>query len=161
MLGDIASIATLILFVFYFIGRTITIFTVRKINFESIDVSTGSLNVEDVEEVWYAGEDTPYSVLLTSTQGIFDIKLYKKVCDSELNLIGYKLEEQKDFLNIGQVLEIRTVLPDIYATYILEYTMSDYRKVSFELVDNMRGGTFSSLAEPKHTWKSVLYYIFK
>ena len=31
----------------------------------------------------------------------------------------------------------------------------------FELVDNMRGGTFSSLAEPKHTWKSVLYYIFK
>lgn len=161
MLGDIASITTLILFVFYFVGRTITIFTVRKINFESIAVSTGRLNVENVEEVWYAGENTPYSVLLTSTQGIFDIKLYKKVCDSELNLIGYKLEEQKDFLNIGQVLEIKTMLPDIHAGYVLEYTMIDYRKVSFDLVDNMRGGAFSATAKPRHTWKSVLYYIFK
>lgn len=161
MLGDIASITTLILFVFYFVGRTITIFTVRKINFETINVSTENSNVENVEEVWYAGEDTPYSVLLTSTQGIFDIKLYKKICDEELNLIGYKIEARKDFLNIGQVLEIKTMLPDIHAAYMLEYTMIDYRKVSFELVDNMRGGAFSAIATPRHTLKSVLYYYFK
>ena len=159
MLGDIASITTLILFVFYFVGRTITIFTVRKINYEAIKVSKADSEAEEIDEVWNV-EDVPYAVLLTSTQGIFDIKLYKIIYDDELNIIGYKLEEQKDFLNIGQVLEIKTMLPDIHAG-VLEYTMIDYRKVSFELVDNMRGGTFSSLAKPRHTLKSVLYYYFK
>lgn len=160
ILSDIASISTLILFIIYFVGRTITIFTVRKINYETIKVSKADTCAEEIDEVWNV-EDVPYAVLLTSTQGIFDIKLYKKIYDNELNLIGYKLEAKKDFLNVGQVLEIKTVLPDIYAFYKLEYTMVDYRKVSFELVDNMKGGTFSSLAEPRHTWKSVLYYYFK
>ena len=37
MLGDIASIATLILFIIYFIGRIITITIEKNIRLESID----------------------------------------------------------------------------------------------------------------------------
>lgn len=38
MLGDIASIATLVLFFIYFIGRIITIAIEKNIKYESVDV---------------------------------------------------------------------------------------------------------------------------
>ena len=72
ILSDIASISTLILFIIYFVGRTITIFTVREINYETIKVSKADTCAEEIDEVWNV-EDVPYAVLLTSTQGIFTL----------------------------------------------------------------------------------------
>lgn len=47
MLGNIASIATLILFVIYFVGRIISIIIEKKVKFEKVDVYLNEKDIPD------------------------------------------------------------------------------------------------------------------
>lgn len=77
-LGDIASIATLILFVIYFAGRIITIVRTRdifsdEIKIEMVDFDQSGLNIVDIFDL----ENEPYNAfVLTSKHGIYDLSVY-------------------------------------------------------------------------------------
>ena len=164
MLGDFASIATLILFVIYFIGRIITIFRTKalysdEVNIETVGLTQNHYDIVDSIEL----EENPYnSFILTSRQGIYRVKVYKLKYDKGLNYIGKKENVYEyPFLNIGQSLEFRLTIPDVLTKYELEYIASDFRKVSVRLIENAKNGVVSQSARVRHTFKSVLYYMFK
>lgn len=164
MLGDIASIATLILFVIYFIGRTIIIFNVKPINHELLEIESPvySDKQRQVVETCCLDDDYCNKLFLTSTNGIRNIKIYQIKYNDDFSKIIEKCEVfNHTFLNIGHTLEIQTILPECIPTYLLEFTTSDYKKISLEITDNLKNGVISELIIPKHTFKSLLLYYFQ
>ena len=163
MIADLASIATLILFAIYFIGRIITIFNNEKlytdlITIESKDFYSDSMQI--VEE-WNLEGDSYNKVFLTTTEGIRDIQLFEYQYDSEMNKIGETLIKEKKFLNVGHTLEIQTTIPETCAKYKLVYTTQDFKQVTYVMLSNMKNGVTSELVKPLHTTKSVMYYLFR
>lgn len=163
MIADLASIATLILFVFYFIGRIITIFNNEKIYTDLITIESKDFyddRMQIVEE-WKLEEDYYNKVFLTTTEGIRDIRLFEYRYDSEMNEIGKTLIKEKKFLNVGHTIEIQTTIPEIRAKYKLVYTTQDFKQVTYVMLGNMKNGVTSELVKPLHTTKSVMYYLFR
>lgn len=164
-LGDIASVATLLLFVFYFVGRTITIIRSRSvfpdnIRMESLGFDRSGLDIVEQFDL----EPNPYNAfILTSEQGIYDLSIYQISYDEECNRVGRKqLKDCKySFLNKGQSLEFRLSVPELLVTYEVEYYTPDYRKVTISLWDNPKNGVMSESARPQNTFKSVLFHLMK
>lgn len=73
ILGNIASVATLILFVFYFIGRIITIVRNRYVFTDELRMmGAGFDNKEfDIVEVFDLEKEAYNTFILTSRQGIY------------------------------------------------------------------------------------------
>lgn len=168
MLSNAASIATLVLFAIYFIGRFITIFRMQEL--EPIDLILTDTNFDQtdyqiVEE--YLGysyeEGEVYPVLiLRSVAGIRSLVLYQYQYDSDFNVIGKKeISNRKKLINIGQSVVFYTYLPELEPIYEIEYETMDYRKIKFPIVDNMKNGVLTESMVPTHTVKSVLYYFFR
>lgn len=163
-LGDIASIATLILFVIYFAGRIITIVRTRdifsdEIKIEMVDFDQSGLNIVDIFDL----ENEPYNAfVLTSKHGIYDLSVYKVVYDDNFNRIRREqIKEYKyEFLNIDQSLVFNTTSPELFPMYEVEYYTPDYKRVTIVLWDNLKNGVMSESAKPKNTIKSVLYHLF-
>ena len=171
MLGDIASIATLILFVIYFIGRAITIGIEKNLCTEKISFEADQdiYNRYDIVEEVSTGDapdsdaDMRATIILTSTQGIWNIKIYQIAYDDDFNEIKKisKCIEAYDFLNIGQSYVIKTFVPEIIPRYRIEYRTQDMKKVTFDIAENLKNGVISELLVPKHTVKSLVYYLFR
>lgn len=172
MIGDMASIATLILFVIYFVGRTITVFMEKQICYDEISfLSSREPDKYDIiEEVntiawdddnWSAGNIT--MVVLTSKQGIRNIKVYEIAYDDNYNEIedGLKEIDKCDFLNVGQSFAIITELPELIPKHRIVYYTQDFKKVTFNISDNLKSGVASEMLQAKHTLKSILYYLFR
>ena len=70
MLGDIASIATLVLFFIYFIGRIITIAIEKNIKYESVDVYFNEnqipKNIKIIDE-YKCSDDSKEILIITPT----------------------------------------------------------------------------------------------
>lgn len=163
-LGDYASIATLILFVFYFIGRIIIIVRNRNIFLDEIkildvDCEGGRLDIVESFEL----ENEPYnSFILTSKNGIYNLSVYKIIYDDELSRLGReKLMDCKyKFLNSGQSLAFSLTVSDVLPTYEVEYFTPDYKKITIELWDNPKNGVMSESVRPKNTFRSIMFHIF-
>lgn len=171
-LADAATMATLILFVIYFIGRIITVRMEKNMFYDEI-VFTSSDCIENkrydiIDEISTENlnnESSEYEtiVIITSRQGIRNLKIEKMFYDDELNEIKSKRETVGEckFLNIGQSFAIRTFIPELIPRYRIEYETQDFRKVSFELLDNFKSGIISETVVVKHTLKSIIYYLFR
>ena len=163
-LGDIASIATLILFAFYFIGRIITIVRSRYVFSDELKMMGAEFDDKefDIVEVFYLEKEAYNTFVLTSRQGIYDLAVYQILYDSDFNRIGRKRLEKSTygFLNIGQSLAFRITLPEIFITYEVEYYTPDYKKVTIALWDNPKNGVLSKSAKPQNTFKSILFHLF-
>ena len=164
ILGNIASVATLILFVFYFIGRIITIVRNRYVFTDELRMmGAGFDNKEfDIVEVFDLEKEAYNTFILTSRQGIYDLAVYRILYDSDFNQIGRKRLEKStySFLNIGQSLAFRVTSPEIFTTYEVEYYTPDYKRVTIALWDNPKNGVLSESAKPKNTFKSVMFHLF-
>lgn len=157
MLGDIASIATLVLFVFYFIGRIITIIIVKPIWSDKIVNYDSATDI--VEE--YEIDNSGCKRALTATNGIRNLKIYAVEFDPKIGVVysSKKLLYEKAFLNIGQSIAICADLPDCIPKIIIEYETLEYMKVSIDWVDNCKNGVVSEIPMLKHTFKSIIYYL--
>lgn len=165
LVSNAASVATLILFIIYFIGRAITVHQERALYFDKLDIRRAQdrkyNSDDDAVEEWTL-EENPYNVFtLTSAQGIWNLKVYQYELDKEWNIIGEKKIRDYPFLNVGQSIAFYLTLPEIMPKYRVEYITVDFKKVQFELRDNMKNGVLSEIATPKHTVKSVMYYMFR
>ncbi len=161
----LASIATILLFFVYFLGRIITICSVKKILKERfiMDVDYNSLGDYDiVDEVECCQPDmvSNYIGIILSTEGMRNIKVYSVKGNSDgLMMLKDKMIYNRDFLNIGQALAVHQETGDLFPTLIIEYETIDYMKVTIEWRDNLKNGVFSEEIYPKHTLKSFLYYL--
>ena len=163
MLGNIASIATLILFVFYFIGRIITILRTQllymdELREESTDFDRKKYNI--IED-FILEKDSYNSVILTSVQGIYSLSIYKINYDENINRIGRTKINGIDFVNVGCSINIQLTIPELITTYEIEYYTHDFKKVTVELWTNLKNGVITESAKPKHTFKSLCYYLFR
>ncbi len=163
VISDSASVATLILFVIYFVGRVITIVKQRNIYNDRLEILLA--NDEQVEnnivEDFYL-EDNPYNVfIITSVQGIWELKIYRNQLDENFNTQGQEKVAERSFLNMGQSVAIHLTIPEMISSFCVEYITCDFKKVHLELVYNMKSGVLSEIVRPSHTWKSILYYLFR
>lgn len=169
MISNIASIATIVLFVIYFVGRTITIFAqvdvcCDEVLFCNVGQAEEKFNIiENWGDIGDAEEELLSVVVLTSKQGIRKIKITRIGYDENLNYCrkNSKLLYAKDFLNIGESVVFTTYLPEVIPIYKLEFRTLDFKKVSLEILDNLKSGVASEMLVAKHTIKSVLYHLFR
>lgn len=163
-LGDIASVATLILFAFYFIGRIITIARNRYVFTDELRMMGAEFDNKefDIVEVFDLEKKANNTFILTSRQGIYDLAVYRILYDSDFNQIGRKRLEKSSysFLNVGQSLAFRVTSPEISTTYEVEYNTPDYKRVTIALWDNPKNGVLSESAKPKNTFKSIMFHLF-
>jgi len=165
MLGDIASVATLILFVIYFIGRAVTIVRTNTIYNDEVSIMSPSEDrqrLQIVDEIELEPEG-PFvnEYILTSGQGIYSLVAYKLVYNNQLEVVNQEKIYTCKFLNTGQSLLFRTSESEFVGFCRIEYRTFDYKKVVLELWSNGKNGVLSESARPRHTVRSVLYYLFR
>lgn len=162
MLGDIASFATLFLFLIYFIGRIVTIFSFKQLWKDKIMVNSEEYSSYDiVDEVAYQEQwEEPIWGILISEEGIRNLKVFDVKADKGgISHLKGNLIYERSFLNIGQAIAFRVMTGDSYPTLFIEYDRLDFTRVKIEWRDNLKNGVFSELVRPKHTIKSILYYL--
>lgn len=161
IITDLATYATLILFLFYFVGRIITICVVKrlwhdKVVFSEIDGDKYGV-IDEVGEC-----DPSFCAYLVSAEGIRNIKIY--TTDLSNIATGVRKGEiiyRRDFMNIDQAIKININTGDLFPTLIIEYETMDFMKVSLEWRDNLKNGVFSEMVVPKNTLRSVLYKLLR
>lgn len=155
-LGDIASIATLVLFVLYFVGRLLTIIMVKPLWNEKI---VNKDYTEDVVDT-FTFEDSKYGMAITTSSLIRDFRIYE--IDFNLKNGRYckkKLLFEKEILRSGQYLVIDADMPDCIPKLLIEYKTFEYMKVNLLWRDNPKNGVMSECPTVKHTIKSILYFL--
>ena len=159
MVSEAASIATLVLFVMYFIGRIITIFSVRRMWTDEIVFDQKRFGDYGIVDEVGDMENRIFGLLVTNT-GIRKLKIYKPALNSEgLPLDNGEQLYSRDFLNVHQAIAVREMTGDLFPALIIEYLTADYMEVRLEWRDNLKNGVYSELVEPRHTGKSILYYL--
>lgn len=167
-LSDLASWATLILFFFYFIGRIITICTVKKLWKDKV-IFKNELNdeygvVDEIDNEGYAEclSPCPYCGYLVSVEGMRNIKVYSTETDYDAGTTSKgKLLYERNFLNIDEAIKINVETGELAPTLIIEYDTMEYMRVELEWIDNKKNGVYSELVVPKNTVKSVVYRLLK
>lgn len=164
IIGLYSSVATLILFVFYFVGRIFTIFTVKRLWKDKVLFSIDANKEFQIVDFVSASEKTDYAVrsVLISKEGIRNLKIFTVEADKNglLTQKG-KMIYKRGFLNIDEAIEINSEIGDLFPTLIIEYEAFDYMKVKLEWRDNLKNGVFSEMVIPKHTLRSFLYYLLR
>lgn len=163
-LGDWASIATLALFVIYFAGRIITIYRFQSLETNEVHIMASDADCRNYEiiEDFFLDETPTFTIVIKSITGIRSLIIFRLIYDSEMNIIGREATEHTiSFINIGHAVAIHLTLPECLPRFELEYQTMDYKKVSLQLVDNLRNGIISQGIVAKHTFKSVFYNLLK
>jgi len=168
MLENISSIATLTLFVIYFVGRIITIVSTRRIWKDRVEFVYGTMDTLDnytrqncVDQIYVDEfQKTLLYGVLTSVEGIRNISVYTAELDSnDVSVHKGRRIYHRDLLNPNQSLVFHVETGELRPTLFIEYTSFDYMKIEFGWQDNLKSGVFSECVEPKHTIKSFLYYL--
>jgi len=159
-----SSIATLILFCIYFIGRIITILSVKRIWRDKVIIGSNDYSQYDIVDI-VGSEENPeptISGILLSREGMRDVRVYSVMADGNglLTQKGNMIYTNK-FLNIDQAIAIAIMTGDLFPSLIIEYTSFDFMKIHMEWRDNLKNGVYSELVRPIHTVKSFLYYLFR
>lgn len=163
VVGFVSSIATLILFVIYFVGRLIAIFRYRdlfedEILFLNNDEDFKNYNV--IQNFQLVPECNTF-VIVRSKSGIYSLKINRLKKKNDFDIVGRKTVEKIKFLNVGESIAIEVPIPEIFCEYEIEYITPDYRKVIYPIKDNLKSGVNSEFIRPKHTLKSILFFLFR
>lgn len=162
---DLATFATLILFLFYFIGRIITICTVKKLWRDKVILSktlSNEYGVVDEVDSDVCEYDFHFCGYLVSIEGMRNIKIYTTdLSNIEKTIHRGELIYQRDFLNINEALKINIETGELFPTLFIEYETMDFMRVSLSWQDNLKNGVFSEMVIPQNTFRSVLYKLLK
>ena len=165
MLGDIASLATLILFIIYFIGRIISICIEKKISYEKIDLYFSEKDLPKelkiVDE--FKCDCSDDILIITPREKAYNwLKIYKCIYDEKRN----KLKKTKLLYKMNKIyndtsVRIDAIVSCCIPSYILEFKRSDFMKGIFKLQYNGKNGVEEEILEWKHTFGSIIYYLFR
>lgn len=166
MLSDIASIATLILFVIYFIGRIITIIIEKNIKYERIEryfkeeEIPKDLKIIDDYKCDEFSQDI--LIIIPTTKSYNWVKIYECRYNEKTN----RLEKVNKIYNSERIyndhaLRIDTTITCGIPNYILEFERCDYMNGELILQENGKNGIEEELLIFKHTFRSILYYLFR
>ncbi len=162
-IGDAASIATLIMFIIYFAGRIIVIRTSESVvedKIELIDSKNNKVEYNIIETI-SLGTNPENTILITARNVIHRFTAFQIVFDKDKNEVGKTEEYLIKHINVNQTVEVNVTMAETINEYELSYLTSDFRKVTIPLYSNLKNGVVSEIAQPKHTWKSILYYLFR
>lgn len=159
-IANIASIATLILFVFYFIGRWWSITIEKKDLYEKIDIQAVD-EEEDLDIINVNGEEI---IKMTSEKYLNWIKFYDAIWNGNENAgveKGALIKKVKN-INRNEPMYFKISISDGIPNTIIEYQRSDYIKGSFVVRNDGRGtGYNASDFKLRTTIRSRLYYMLK
>ena len=161
-ISNIASIATLILFVFYFVGRIITIIRSKPLYSDKIYIrknteELSSFNIVDEISL----EDSNFCYIIQSEEGMYSLKILKISYCENMEEYGKRCIKEYHFLNQNQSVSIIADVPDVVVRYEIQYYTYDFRKVVFPLGSCGKNTVITEMVKPKHTVKSVLYCLFR
>lgn len=166
MLGVISSVATLILFIIYFIGRVISIIIEKNIKFEEINIYTDEKdmpkNIKIVDE-FKCNEDSMDILILTpNTKSYNWIKVYE--CD--INRKNGNIKKTKKLYETNRIyndtsFRLDTIILCAIPKYLIEFERSDYMRGVLNLTTNGKNGVQEEMLRFSHTFKSIIYYLFK
>lgn len=158
--GNLASVATLILFVMYFIGRSWSTFQIKNEVAEKLD--RDMKNDFKVIDEFDIGENTEGKVYLTATNTLRSVKIYESLfSDKKGKVTKGKLYMNCGCLRNGFTFQFNTYLVEGIPQYMLEYQSNDFTKGVLYFAENGKNGIVEELIYKKHTLRSVLYYLFK
>lgn len=165
-----ASVATLILFVFYFIGRIWSIHIRKNEVHETVTylddpLDEMSRDVLENRKLFYSfGNEV--TACITFEQPV----RWVKVCKTNLNdFVNDSVEadeilhEIKD-LPAGSNFYVEAVLPEGSQPYWIEYERYDYSKARIFLIYSGLSGNIATITNQeltKKSWKSWIYYLVR
>lgn len=157
-IGNIASIATLVLFVFYFIGRWWCITIEKKDLYEKIDIQVVD-EEEDLNIIDVNGEEI---IKMTSEKYLNWIKFYDAIWNGKKSIKKGTLIKKIKNINRNESMYFKISIPDGIPNTIIEYQRSDYIKGRFIVRSDGRGtGYHASDFKLKTTFRSWMYYMLK
>ena len=163
MVGDIASIATLVTFLLYAVGKVVTIVRATALMSEEFGVSLEDEFHGDGSD--YYDVDGGGEVLsITSAVPIVSIKLISVIYDGEKNKLKkgptstkHRLRPKRD----SRVF-LRMSIPEGIPNYRVKIRRFDGTNVTFYVGYNGRCGGMSPIDyKISHTLWSILYYVFQ
>lgn len=162
-IANVASIMTIILFIFYFLGRFIIIIKEKENKYEQIDLYITNDNEVFKEykiiEEYNLDEDCNEYMIITPREKSYNwFKIYEYDDESNKKNCIYN---RNGFLNSGHSIKIKAKIAECIPKYIIKFERSDYIVGEMELSHNGKNGVQEELIKCKHTWKSILYYILK
>ncbi len=172
IISGASAIATLFLFILYFIGRLISMVQSMKIIYESIYICYGDEDYHNVIEkssgiavdCSLPNNGGDVRVIFIPSQPVFDFGIYNIEYDDE-TLSTYKISNKNliedSFFNnsvlspgMAVVIEVGS-LPDLYASYALKYKRFDLMKCSYNIVSDMFGLS-SQLIQTKYSIQGII-----
>lgn len=159
----IASVATLILFIFYFVGRAIIMRADCKLFTDEIkQIPPDSDEMEyNIVDVFGGAVDQSWPFVLTAQETIRNVQFYEYEYDAEYNQTGKTLLGTYPLLNAHQSLLFFTREAELIPWHCVHYTAKDFRRVEFDLIMNGKNGVMSDNVHIRHTLKSIIYYLVR
>ena len=166
MLSDLASFATLVLFVIYFIGRVITIMIEKNIKYENIERFFSEADIPSelkiIDEFKCDENSNDIIIIMPTTKSYNWVKIYECNYNEKNNrLVKTKKIYNSERIYNDHALRIDTIITCGIPNYILEFERCDYMKGELILQENGKNGIEEELLVFKHTLKSILYYLFR
>lgn len=160
IISTLASVASLILFVIYFIGRFCNVFQIKNEIYEKLDRETKE-DFKIVDE-FDIGEYTSEKVYLTATHTLRNVKIYECSFSQERKKVKKgKLYMKCGSLRNGFTFQFNTYLSECIPTFMLEYQSNDFTKGKLLFAENGKNGIIEEQIYKTHTFRSILFYFFK
>lgn len=173
LLGNIASAATLILFLFYFLGRAWTIIKAKALMLEEF----GLENISNDEAIDFDKKnyfdlcDGEYGEIITIKSEMPIIEFYVipiKYDENGLDITSQKINSDNALvshtvpLKANEPIYLRMDIPEGFPALKIYFRRFDYMKASLNIgYDGRLGGMCPVDYKLSHTFKSFCYYLFK
>lgn len=166
-LGNISSIATLILFIFYFIGRIWTINKQKILMCESFDLENNKFDPDFAEraEIYY---DINGGEVISMVSDVPILWLHVIPVEYNQNAVDITPSNAKPIIKhetpirSGCPVYLRMDIPDVLPAFKIRFQRFDYVIVSFHVGYNGKCGGMQPIDyRITHTLKSYLYYLLK
>ncbi len=163
MIGDLSAIATLILFIFYFLGRIWSLRINKKFLYEKIELD-GLANDEYKNQKRFYKINGDEVLKIVSAQYLNWIKIYS---------VSYSLKKQKfhkkteliqtiSDININEPIYISVIIPEGIPNIMIKYQRFDYIIGEFLVKFDGRGIGYSGKDYKfKNTLNTYIYYLVK
>jgi len=164
IIANISSIATIILFIFYFVGRIIIILKEIKLVCEKIELFITNDDeifnkYKIVDDISLDDDCIEYMIITPCDKSYNWIKVFK-YDDTELKKKTCKYY-RKDILNKGHSIKINANIAETIPKYLVQFERSDYIVGEMIIAHNGKNGIQEEMIKCNHTIKSILYYILK
>lgn len=160
LISAIASIATLILFIFYFIGRIWTLSKEQQFATERFRVTPTKESVEHNDDFDFGGAATIEVVSLMAYKYFAVTPVEYDIDTNNVKKVGVPITKYN--IQANRPLYIVIDIPEIIPQYIVEFQRYDGIKGSFYILESGRTGEIVAWGyNLKHTASSISYYLFR